>query len=666
MWRACLLVVGFVLIAATAASPSGGADMPSAAVSPPDVDFVQGPTLPLGSRPVSLRAADLNGDGLSDLVAADPPFDRVLVILGMANGGFTATALYPAGDDPGSIAVGDLNGDDLPDLAVTNADADMVSVLLNVNGGFPTVTSYPVGDIPTSVAIGDVNGDGHPDLAVTNINDGTLWVLHNNGAGVFVTGQTLVLGSPGGVNSVKIGDLDGDGHGDLAVARPAARDVALLFGDGSGTFAFVVPYVIGNSPRTVELVDINTDGLLDIVVIGSCGGGCSRRDIVLNAGGGAFSEKLTDLFGPTQASVVFADFNGDATVDIATAFLWEDNTHTIGVYVNDGFERFDLRKTISTGDPSSLAVADFNRDGAPDLAAASNDNGNVVLWFNRPVPDTEPPSLTIAVDPADQVAASGWYSASSSGTDGVKVNVVASDNRAVASVTCTDNGTEVLNTSDTSASFVVTDGVHAVACTASDGANSTPATLGVSVDQTAPSIVGQVDPNPVVLGGSAAANFAVEDATSGAGSGQCGTPDTATPGIKSIACVASDLAGNTAQTSLGYTVAFGFGGVQEPIPQSSYKAGSTIPVKFTLTDHASAPIPDTDAQALVARCLIRVSLDGVQQSGCVQYSARLDQFQYNLKLPKALTGTHVLTIKVAAPDGSGVVNASSVTIILRR
>ena len=75
---------------------------------------------PMGSRPVSLQAADFNGDGASDLVAADPPFDRVAVLLNEGDGSFSATALYPAGDDPGQIAVGDLNGDDLPDLALTN------------------------------------------------------------------------------------------------------------------------------------------------------------------------------------------------------------------------------------------------------------------------------------------------------------------------------------------------------------------------------------------------------------------------------------------------------------------------------------------------------------------------------------------------------------------
>ena len=137
-------------------------------------------------------------------------------------------------------------------------------------------------------------------------------------------------------------------------------------------------------------------------------------------------------------------------------------------------------------------------------------------------------------------------------------------------------------------------------------------------------------------------------------------------GVKTLACTASDLAGNSGQASVGYTVAYSFGGFEQPIPQSSYSAGSTIPVKFTLKDHTGAAIPDRDAQALAAACLIRVRLDGVLQPGCAKYDTRLDQFLYNLKTPKALTGPHLVTVDVGAPDGTGTVNTNTVTVVLKR
>jgi hypothetical protein len=238
---------------------------------------------------------------------------------------------------------------------------------------------------------------------------------------------------------------------------------------------------------------------------------------------------------------------------------------------------------------------------------------------------------------------------------------------AVTNITCTANGVEVLNTAVAATSVVVGDGVHALSCTASDGVNtSAPGMLNLQVDRTAPTIIGSVSPNPVPLGGSAAATAVPSDATSGVASPQCAAPATSTVGVKTLTCTATDLAGNSAEASVSYTVAYRFGGFQEPIPQSSYSAGSVIPVKFTLRDHTGAAIPDRDAQALVAACLVRVRLDGVLQPGCVRYDARLDQFIYNLRTPRTLTGQHIVTVDVGAPNGTGTINTNDVTIVLRR
>ena len=140
--------------------------------------------------------------------------------------------------------------------------------------------------------------------------------------------------------------------------------------------------------------------------------------------------------------------------------------------LNEGFGRFDTRNLVITGHDESVALGLFDGDDSLDLAAANNDIGTVWLWSIMPDPDTEPPVLTVTVDPGDVVASSGWYNAASSGTDGVKVNVSATDNRAVTNITCTDNGVEVLNTAFAAASVVLGDGVHALSCTASDGTNT--------------------------------------------------------------------------------------------------------------------------------------------------------------------------------------------------
>lgn len=647
----------------------------SPAVADVEVEPYNPPSYPMGSKPSSLHAADLNGDGFDDLVATDSPFDRVTVLLNEGDATFSATALYPAGDDPTLMDVGDLNGDDLPDLALINGDINSISVLLNVNGGFPTFTTYPMGDIPSSISIGDVNDDGTPDIAVANINDGVVFVLHNDGAGGFVTGQTLVVGDPGDLRSLKIADLNEDGHGDIAVTRSGDGEIALLFGDGTGTFAFVTTLVTGSTPSRIDLHDMNGDDHLDLFIYKTCGGAdCHTREIMTGAGDGTFSDWSSEGFGPSITSDAIGDVDEDGDPDIVSALQQLGFPNSLVVEINDSvgtFDSFDPKHLVDTGQSQTIALGRFGADDTPGLAAANRDIGTVDLWKIVPEPDDDPPIVTLSVDAADIVAPTGWYNAESSGTDGVTVDVFAHDRTAVRNITCTSNGVGVLNLAVSAETYHATvtlgDGNHALSCTAADRFNtSEPATVNLQVDQTAPTINGSVSPDPVPIGGTAIATAGATDATSGVASSGCGAPATATLGVKTLNCTATDNAGNSAQTSVEYRVGFQFGGFQEPIPQTSYRAGSTVPVKFTLRTGTGALISDADALALTSACLVRVTFDGVLQPGCATYSTRSDQFSYNVKIPKGLTGPHTVAVVVAAPNGSGTVNANSVVILVRR
>ena len=141
---------------------------------------------------------------------------------------FAAQATFAAGDRPDSVAVGDVNGDGRPDLAVANLNSDNVSVLLNQTApgatapSFAPQVTFATGAGPFSVAVGDVNGDGRPDLAVANLGADSVSVLLNQTApgatapsfapqATFATGPAAV--------SVAIGDVNGDGRPDLVVAN---------------------------------------------------------------------------------------------------------------------------------------------------------------------------------------------------------------------------------------------------------------------------------------------------------------------------------------------------------------------------------------------------------------------------------------------------------------
>jgi tetratricopeptide (TPR) repeat protein len=202
----------------------------------------------VGPNPWCVAVGDLNGDGISDL-AVSCLQGSVNVLLGNGDGTFQAAQTYPVGscfiDNPiparNSVVIGDFNGDGKPDLAVVNSQGNNVSVLLsNGDGTFPAAPNYSAGSYPIQVAVGDFNHDGILDLAVLNSGgsvvpqQGTVSILLGKGGGTFESAVNYMTGlSPDGV---AVGDFNGDGILDLAVANSGSNNVSVLLGNGDGTF----------------------------------------------------------------------------------------------------------------------------------------------------------------------------------------------------------------------------------------------------------------------------------------------------------------------------------------------------------------------------------------------------------------------------------------------
>jgi hypothetical protein len=338
----------------------------------------------MGNFADSVAVGDFNKDGKLDIAVSYMQDNDVRVLLGGGNGSFGAASTYAAGTQPYWIASGDLNGDGYPDLVTANttlsASTGTISVLMNnKNGTFASAATYPVGNQPYQVAIGDLNGDGHPDLAVTNNAANTVSILFGSSAGTFTAQPTLsTCANPYGV---AIGDFKHNGSPSVAVTCYASSQLEIFPNNGNGTFGSPFMYTVGNSingltpnPASIALGDFNRDGKLDIVVGNTTANNISffagNRDNTFNASVESPSLNFPD-------SIVAGDFNGDGILDIAgVAPVWNAVELTLGV--GDGtFGSISQRaagqlamKTV----PWALAAGDFNGDGQLDIVTANVDH----------------------------------------------------------------------------------------------------------------------------------------------------------------------------------------------------------------------------------------------------------------------------------------------------
>ena len=287
-------------------------------------------------------------------------------------------AAGPAGSDPHAMAVADFNGDGKPDLAVTNDlgqfTSGRVSVLLgNGNGTFQTPLSFAVGVRPWSVAVGDFNGDGKPDLAVANvlnsITTGSVSVLLNNstGNGAVSFQEQMVFFVARDPSSVAVGDFNGDDEPDLAVTHVYVNTVGVLLGNGDGTFQGELAFAVGNAPFSVAVGYFNDDAKLDLVTANLNGYTVS---VLLNNSPGngivTFQEQEEYSVGQLPRWVAVEDFDGDGNLDLAVA---NDGSYYVSVLLGNGDGTFKDQEVFSVYAASrTVAVGDFNGDGKPDMA----------------------------------------------------------------------------------------------------------------------------------------------------------------------------------------------------------------------------------------------------------------------------------------------------------
>jgi hypothetical protein len=342
-----------------------------------------GPTIPTGSVTFTdtTTSATLGTATLTSTPASQfTPFQSYP--LANLNDGNTGGTIGPA--------IGDFNGDGRPDYAVP-VNSGSVAILLGKGDGTftngTTITTTSPFE-PTSVVVGDFDGDGNQDLGVLSANGiGSVNIYLGNGNGTFGAPKNFkVATSNSGSRLLAVGDFDEDGIQDLVATNDSLNNVSVLLGNGDGTFNTAVSYSVntsgnlGQQPWNVVVGDINQDGHLDLAVASDGSGSVS---ILQGRGDGTFRAVIYVATGAQQVgSVALADFDGDGYPDLATTSA-PDNT--VYVLINNGHNTigFGSPKTYTmNGGPYYLTIGDFNRDGSPDIISANDGSNNVGVLLN--------------------------------------------------------------------------------------------------------------------------------------------------------------------------------------------------------------------------------------------------------------------------------------------
>jgi hypothetical protein len=364
----------WVVLAALGAGSCQATPAKSAARAEPRVTAVR-----VGARPADVAAGDLDGDGCVDLVVVSADSRDLVVLRGDGRGGFKALA-RPVGLAfvPHLVAIADLDNDGDLDAGVTGHDTHDIALFDNPGDGrlarSSTVAALTRGEPHNhGLVFSDVIGDNRIDILTANQNDDSVAVLLGSArefapapGSPFAVGRTPYMPA--------VGDLDGDGAVDVAVAGAKSGDVTILRGDGTGALRRAQALTVPAFPNDTALVDVNGDAALDVVTTHA---NRSALSVLRGDGKGGFA-KATSIASPHRGWQLRAgDVTGDGFVDLVTRSAVDD---VVVVLAGDGNGGFSPVVHPSGGRrPSGAALADVDGDDRLEIIIANEQSSNVSI-----------------------------------------------------------------------------------------------------------------------------------------------------------------------------------------------------------------------------------------------------------------------------------------------
>jgi len=325
-----------------------------------------------GAQAHQILLTDLNADTHLDAVFT---YDTgVSFFLGDGTGSLVQSDVIPTGptQSPLYIAAGDLDADGTMDVAFSVGSTNTPHVVIAFGAGDGTVASqveYGLIGSASGIVLADFDDDGDLDIAAGDREFGTIGVRLNDGAGSMGAQTSYPLA--GLMVVVKLGAADVDANGTLDVyAGATSAGVVVLPGLGDGTFdaAAVHTLDMGGTINAPVFVDIEGDGDLDLIA----GRRVSDSQLVIRRGdaGGVLGETQfpfsTGGGDPEWPHV--ADFDKDGALDVAVLNLL--NPRNLAVLRGDGLGALHdpvILQTYPQGIPQHVVAGDLNEDGVPDL-----------------------------------------------------------------------------------------------------------------------------------------------------------------------------------------------------------------------------------------------------------------------------------------------------------